>query len=379
MRVIPRERALRAIELEEPDRVPLEGVAWGEWSFPFLQRLLVHLGLGEVEIPVKELGEKQDLLAERLGIDFRAVKSDPPVSFRRRAVFNPLFHVSWGIPVGPEVLEDEWGVRRTLNATRMQSRIVYHPLRGRESLDGYDFPDPEAPGRFDAAEMLVRNWGGRYAVSASWGGDSFFCQAWYLRGFRDLILDMHSNRGFAERLLDELQKFFLAVGKRLAEMGVDIVCIADDIAMQRGMIFSPHLWRRYFKPRMRTIVQTLKRRGVHILFHSDGDCSAIIPDLLEIGVDILNPVQPECMDPAEVKRVYGERLVLSGTISIQKTLPEGTPEDVRDEVVKRMETCGRGGGLIISPSNQVLLDTSVENFLAVYEAARKYGRYPVKP
>jgi len=369
-----KERALTAIQRREPDRVPLEGVAWGEWSYPFLLRLLNHFGITD---ETHGLIERQDRLAEKLSIDFRPVRMEPSAEFKKKAVNNPLFHYSWGIPVNSETLEDEWGVRRVLNSTRLQSRIVHHPLRGRESLEGYSFPDPETPGRFDTAERLLPRWRDRYAVSASPGGDVFFSQAWYLRGFTELIRDMYVDPGFVEALFDGLLHVYLKACNRFADLGVDIVCLADDVAMQTGMIVSASLWRRYVKPRMKTLIDAVKRKGVYILFHTDGNCEAIIPDLIEVGVDILNPVQPECMDPTRIKRLYGDELTLSGTISLQRTLPYGTIQDVRKEVATRIKTCGHNGGLIIAPSNQTLLDTRIENFIAVYEAAKEYGRYPL--
>ncbi len=354
--------------------MPLEGVAWGEWSYPFVLQLLAHM---EIEGKRLSMAERQDALAERLGIDFRAVKVDPPRSFQQDGTYNPLFHYPWGIEVAKDVLEDEWGVRRTLNSTRLQSRVIHHPLKGKASLEAYVFPDPEAPGRFDTAERLLNSWRGRYAVSASHGGDAYFCQAWYIRGFTELMRDLYVNPGFADELFDGLQGFFLPASKRLAEMGVDVLCIADDVAMQTGMIISPRLWRRFIKPRMKALVEAAKSRECRVLFHTDGDCEAIIPDLIEIGVDALNPIQPECMDPARIKRLYGDKLTLSGTISVQTTLPMGTVQDVEEEVRTRIRTCGQGGGFILAPTNQALLDTKVENFLTVYEAARKWGRYPL--
>jgi uroporphyrinogen decarboxylase len=373
-----RERGIRAIEHEEPDRVPLEGVAWAEWSFPFLQKVLAYLGLPPVTRGgMLGAGEELEAFLKRIGADFRAVSMEPPEEFRRKAIYDPLFHQPWGIRVGPDTLEDEWGIRRQLNATKTQSRIIYHPLKNVEDFDEYDFPDINAPGRFDSAEKLVRKWRNDYLISGIWGGDSFFCQAWYLRGFKELINDMYSNPKLVEKLFDKLLEFFLAATKRLIEIGIDILAIADDIAAQTGMIVSPMLWRKYIKPRLKSIVYEAKKKGVYVLYHTDGNCTAIIQDLIEIGIDILNPIQPECMNPAEVKKLYGEELTLSGTISIQDTLPYGSVEDVKKEVLTRIETCAYGGGLILSPSNQVLLDGKVENFLAVYDAVKKYGRYPL--
>jgi uroporphyrinogen decarboxylase len=372
-----KERALRAFNHEEPDRVPLEGIAWGEWSYPFLEKVLLpHFRLEKVAGSVIGFTEELDLLARMLGIDFRAVSSDPPTDFQRRAVSDPLFHNPWGVRVAPDTLEDEWGIQRQLNATRTQSRIVKHPLKGVNSLDEYTFPDAEAPGRFDTSKKLVKTWRDEYAISAIWGGDGFFSQAWYLRGFEAMILDMQSNPSFVDRLLDELLRFYVSIGMRFAEMGADILCIADDVAMQTGLIISPRLWRRYVKPRMLRLVSAVKQKGMYVIFHSDGNLEPLIPDLIEIGIDALNPVQPECMNPVKIKELYGDKLCLSGTISMQETLPFGTVEDVRNEVEERIATCGAGGGLIISPSNQATIDVKLENFVAVYETAKKFGRYP---
>lgn len=374
-----KERAFRAIEHEEPDRVPLEGVAWGEWSYPFLSKVLLpYFNLRINENKALNISEKIERVLVNLGIDFRAVSMEPPSSFREKAVYNPLFHYPWGIPVASDTLRDEWGVIRRLNSTRTQSLIIHHPLEGKDIsvLDEYEFPDPNAPGRFDLAERLVKKWHEKYAISATWG-DSFFSQAWYLRGFNSLIKDMYSNPLFVEKLMDRLLKIFLEACRYLIDIGVDIICIADDVAMQDRMIIAPELWRRYIKPRMKAIVDYCKRRGVYVLYHTDGNCEDIIPDLIEMGIDILNPIQPESMDPAKIKRTYGDRLVLSGTISVQRTLPRGSVNDVKKEVMERIESCAPGGGFILAPSNQVLLDTKIENFIALYQFAKKYGRYPL--
>jgi uroporphyrinogen-III decarboxylase len=133
------------------------------------------------------------------------------------------------------------------------------------------------------------------------------------------------------------------------------------------MIFSPELWRRFLKPRMAEFIRTLKtfRPGIKIAYHSDGNILPVIPELIEIGVDVLNPVQPACMNPEELKNRYGDRLCFWGSIDEQHTLPFGTAEDVRREVIQRIGTLGRSGGLIIGPTHHVQLDTPMENFWAM--------------
>lgn len=373
-----KERALRTLEREElPDRVPLEEVAWGEWSYPFLQQLLRHLGYGEGGSVIGS-SEQLDPLIKQLGIDFRGISMNPPTNFQKLAVNDPRFHMPWGILVAEDTILDEWGIRRQLNETKTQSRVIFHPLQEKDGLEDYVFPDPEAPGRFDEAEQILKKWGDRYGISCLWGSDGFWSQAWYLRGFNNFILDMHSNEAFANQLLDELEKIYRYATKRFVEMEhVDIITIADDVAGQRGMIISPVMFRKYLKPRYMRLVKIIKKAGKFALWHSDGNFEPIIRDIIEIGFDIINPVQSEAMNPAEIKQRYGGQLILSGTISVQETLPFGTVENVKQEVIQRIKTCGYDGGLILSPSNQALLDVKIENFLAVYDTAKKFRKYPL--
>lgn len=137
------------------------------------------------------------------------------------------------------------------------------------------------------------------------------------------------------------------------------------------------MWRRWLKPRLARVIAAAKRVRPDVLinYHSDGNMGAVIPELIEIGVDILNPVQPECLDPIELKRSYGERLSFWGTIGIQHTLPFGTPQEVREEVRTRIETVGAGGGLLIGPTHIVEPEVPLENIVAMVEAVKEYGAY----
>jgi uroporphyrinogen-III decarboxylase len=136
------------------------------------------------------------------------------------------------------------------------------------------------------------------------------------------------------------------------------------------MIISPRHWRHYLKPRMAAFIGTLKgiNPELKVAYHSDGNLLPIIPELIEIGLDVLNPVQPMCMDPAELKHLYGDRLCFWGTVDEQETLPFGSADDVRREIHTRLQTVGKGGGLIIGPTHHVQLDTPMENFWAMVNA-----------
>ena len=170
-----------------------------------------------------------------------------------------------------------------------------------------------------------------------------------------------------ERLLDIPFSYHLTAARKLVEMGVDMIWTGDDVGGQHSMIISPGTWRRFLKPRMATFISTLKAANpnVKVAYHSDGNIYPIIPDLIEIGLDILNPIQPLSMDPAELKRDFGDRLCFWGSIDEQHTLPFGTPADVANEVLTRLRTIGKGGGLIIGPCQHIQLDTPLDNFWAM--------------
>lgn len=138
------------------------------------------------------------------------------------------------------------------------------------------------------------------------------------------------------------------------------------------MLISPDMWRTYFKPRMAAFIAELKaiNPGVKVAYHSDGNIRPIIPELIEIGIDVLNPIQPASMDPAEIKRDFGDKLCFWGTIDEQYTLPFGSPDEVCDEVRERLRTIGKDGGLILAPTHHVQLDTPTENFWAMIETIR---------
>jgi uroporphyrinogen-III decarboxylase len=187
-----------------------------------------------------------------------------------------------------------------------------------------------------------------------------------------MLMDFAENPELIDRIFEIPFRYHLAAARRLVEMGVDMIWTGDDVGTQHGMLISPATWRRFFKPRMAEFISTLKAINpqVKIAYHSDGNIEPIIRDLIEIGLDVLNPIQPACMDPAKLKQQYGDKLCFWGTIDEQHTLPFGTPEQVGAEVLSRMETVGYDGGLIISPTHHVQLDTPLENFWAMVHAIK---------
>ena len=194
-----------------------------------------------------------------------------------------------------------------------------------------------------------------------------FETAWALRGYEKTLMDLVLNPDLVEALFDIPYKYHLAAALRLVRMGVDMIWLGDDVGTQDRMLCSRETWRRFLKPRMAELICSLKdlNPALKVAYHSDGEISPIIPELIEIGVDVLNPIQPASMSPSELKRRYGKKLCFWGTIDEQHTLPFGSPDDVRNEVLHRLQTVGSDGGLILGPTHHVQLDTPMENFRAM--------------
>jgi uroporphyrinogen decarboxylase len=274
----------------------------------------------------------------------------------------------------PNDYTDEWGVgwQSTSYTTPFgvgrYTEIAGHPLADEQAIQSYRPPDPSRPELYAEAERVMRDYQGEYWIVGV-TVTTIFETAWALRGYERLLTDFALNPEIAETILEIPYRYHLYAAKKLVQMGVDMIWLGDDIGAQNRMLISPAMWRRFLKPRLANFIAEIKglNPALKVAYHSDGEISPVIPDLIEIGLDVLNPVQPASMDPAKLKAQYGERLCFWGTIDEQHTLPFGTPEQVRAEVVERIRTVGVDGGLILGPTHHVQLDTPLENFWAMVE------------
>lgn len=277
-----------------------------------------------------------------------------------------------------ESYQDEWGV--TWRTIEYQTRFgagkytepYDHPLADDRALDAYVPPDPARPGLYLDAERTIRDFSDEYWIVGVTPTTIFEC-AWALRGYERLMIDMATDPGRANYVLDLPFRYHTAVTQRLVGMGVDMIWLGDDVGGQTSMLMSPKMWRTYLKPRMAQLIGSLHAINpqVKIAYHTDGVVYPIIPDLIEIGVGVLNPIQPMAMDPNRLKDEYGDALCFWGSMDIQHTMPYGTPEEVRDEVLLRLRTIGRCGGLLIGPTHNLQLDTPLENFWAMINTIRQ--------
>lgn len=345
-----RERVLAAIEHRAPDRVPVD-----YWAHaPVTERLMAALGVGDYEA-----------LLTRLGVDLRNVRG--AVRY-----IGPEHHY---LPDGREC--NVWGVPVTARGGTYASSVTGAPLATATTVrevEAHRLPDPGWWDYAPIAEACAAA-GDHAVMGGAWS--PFFCQAMYVMGMAELLEAMAARPAVAEALLTRIADFFLESSRRHFEAAagrMDIFFMGDDYGGQTGPLISLAMFRRFIKPHLARLFAQAHDFGLKVMLHSCGSVYAFIPDLLEIGLDVLDPVQVRALDMSAEKLAteFGRDLCFHGSIDTQQTLPFGSAEDVRAEVRSRLELFP-AGGLICGPSQEFMVDVPTENILALYEAAGALG------
>jgi len=354
-----RERVRIALSHQEPDMVPIQA----DFTPEIAERLSKHLNL-------KETGSE----AYAHGI------SQLPLVLNHD-LLNSWHGIATSYYSGPEpTYTCEWGItwRWVDYLDGKYTEMAKHPLEDDAAFATYKVPDATDDSRYDSTRAMVKEFGDTY-----WTVGAIPCTileaCWYLRGLEKFMMDLAVNKDFAHALCDKVLEFYRPVGLKLIECGVDMLWLGDDIGCQRGMAMSPDTWREFFKPRMKSLIDEFKSANpkLKIAYHTDGDVTEVVPELIEVGIDVWNAVQPLCVDLQMLKREYGDQLSFWGTVDIQETLPHGTPEEVEEEVRERIRVMAPGGGFILAPTHNIQIDTSIVNIMAFYRAAEKYRDYPI--
>jgi len=265
---------------------------------------------------------------------------------------------------------DIWGVGWDLMLTE-GFHIRHHPLIGSHNLREYVFPRPDE-GLLSTILTVDPEEKINYFILFD-QGFTLFERSWVLRGYENVLTDLYWREKEINYLLDGITEFNIEMAKKVIKTGnIDGVYTGDDFGTQRGLVMSPETWRKFFKDRYSKLWEVYKAEGLPVFHHSCGNLTGIIPDLIEIGLDVLSPIQPEAMDPAWLSEKFGRQLTFFGGISTQKTLPFGTPEDVRREIIDRIEMLGKYQGYIISPSHEVTSDCTDENFQMLLSTLKDY-------
>jgi uroporphyrinogen decarboxylase len=359
MEMTRRERVLAASRRQPPDRVP-KWIDYESFAPGLMQKFKQETGASKPE--------------DYFDYDVRQVHFRPPVPRRALEPYLPA-----RLPKDAEV-DWNWGNVFVRGEHKNVAVTIHHALGNAKTvaeIEAYPMPDFLERYRWEHLRDEVKDLHQRQLAVMGAMSMTLFEVAWGVRGFENFLIDMKVNEGMTRALLDKITEMRCAMARIFVDTGVDVLRLGDDVGIERGMMISRATWAKWLKPRLAKVIAAAKEvnHNVLVFYHSDGDCRAVIPELIEVGVEILNPVQPECMDPAEIKRLYGDRLAFWGTIGTQTTMPFGSPDDVRREVITRIKTVGKGGGLLLGPSHLLQDDVPWENVLAFFEAVRKYGAY----
>lgn len=283
------------------------------------------------------------------------------------------------VDIGDGKSKDEWGM--IYKKVGIYDEIVERPLANAnspEDIEKFSMPDPLDEARYEVAKRNIEKYSKEYAIVGDLEA-TIFELAWNLVGMEKFLMDMYCDEDYITVLLDKISDYNQIVGLKLIEMGSDMIWMGDDLGTQTGMMISANLYRRTIKPRQARIIKAFRsaKPDILIAYHSCGSILPIIEDLIEIGVDVLNPIQPLAtgMNLAELKIKYGDRVAFFGTIDVQDVLPNGTVDDVRQEVQLRIKQGGKNSGLILAPAHNIQPDTPTENIIAMYDAIREFGKY----
>jgi uroporphyrinogen decarboxylase len=378
-----RERVLQALNHQEPDRAPFDlgGTGLSTIHITAYKNLRHHLGLPEIEPEVafvpEQLVRVDEDLAQRLEADVRPVLPGTASSFEY--VFRDEGDY--------EAYTDEWGIGwRMPREGGFYYDMYQHPLAAADSLEemkAHSFPDPLDESRFAPLRAQAEAAAAEGKAVALAGPCAGIAEVYsWLRGYEEYYVDLARNKDWVGYMLDRLVEFKSAYWERaLREIGdlVDVVVEADDLGSQHSLLMSPRTYRTVIQPRHKRLFSFIKAQApVKVFFHSCGAVRRLIPDLIEAGVDILNPVQISAadMDLRELKREFGRDLVFwGGGVDTQHVLGTATPAEVKDHVRQNIEALAPGGGFVFATVHDIQANVPSENIMAMWEAWREYASY----
>jgi uroporphyrinogen decarboxylase len=388
----PRERVLTALRHEEPDRVPVDFLAAPEvWG-----ALAAHFGLDQAAPQASQFFQQAwEQILQLLQVDCRVLSYDmfysPPESVLQpgatidwwSALSRSTPNRMWRQKLPDGTLLDIWGhhIRNVENPSGAYEEFVTWPLGAVSSIDELkSFPWP-LPDWWDFAPLtgIVQQLDAQGQFHLRFRIGSVFELAWQLRGMQEFLMDLAIDPAIPQYIMDRITEVHVENLRRVLDLigdRLDMVYLYDDVATQKSLMISKSMWRDFVRPRHSRIIEVARRYGKPVMYHCDGAIAPLIPELIDLGISVLNPIQPDSpgMDCQSLKDNFGDRLSFHGGIDIIKTLPRGSRADVADEVRERVRVLGQGGGYILCSSHHIQADTPLENVLTMYQLGLRYRR-----
>jgi uroporphyrinogen decarboxylase len=337
------ERVFTAINLGIPDRVPI-------FECTIAPRIV------EAVLP----GGSLEDLVEKYDLDV--------VYYREAYHYEPV-----NIP--KNYFRDEWGIVMLMGEDAMPSPAE-HPIQKEEDLRKFSPPDPHAPHRLARITSAVRRFKGVKPVAL--GMSDAFAIPWKLRGMSDFLMDLKGDPSFAKKIIDMVVEYNCELVRAAAKVGVDIIRPTDDYAFNTGPMMSPQMWKEFFQPGLKKIVDTAHEYGLKVVKHTDGLIRDLIDPLLETGIDALHPIEPlPGQSLAQFKERYGKRICLIGNINCKEVLTSEVPEIIIEDVRRSLTEGAAGGGYMIASSNSIHSAVPPKSFQIYVEAAHALGKYPL--
>jgi uroporphyrinogen decarboxylase len=377
-----KERYLTAVNHREPDMVPID--------VSFLDPIHVERILGKTTYGAgaggggggvvatsgieEEMGLNEMMLRnQKLEIEAKKRMGVDALSVSDYNLFPPGYKPRF---INEDTYVDLWAriyrIRRDVRTTWWIDGAIKTP----EDLDKWIFPDPDEID-YRIVELTVKEARDDYPVIAWVHGSMMF--PYLMRGGIDkLTYDIYRRPEFARKLIRKVADINLEITKHILDIGVDIVAESDDIADCKSPFFNLRIFREFFFPYLKRLIDECHRRGLPFLKHSDGNLYPLLDDFISLGVDGLHPIEPNVMDLADVKRRYGDKFFLRGNVDCTHILPYGSEEDVRRDVRRCIDAAAEGGGFILADSNSMHSNVKTENIFVMIDEGRRYGKYPIR-
>lgn len=385
-----RDRVKTTMSHQQPDRVPVDFLATPEvWK-----KLVDHLQPDPSTVGASDFFDPTwEAILRHFQVDCRVLSYDqfctPP-----EKILHPGAEIEWWDVLSRSTPNRMWrqrlpdGILYDIWSRRI--RVVEHQLGAYEESDGWPLSDatsvedlkshpwPE-PDWWDFSPLpeILNQLDAHHPYHIRFRIGSVFETAWQIRGMQEMLMDLALNPDIPLYIMDRLTELYLENMRRVLDIAgrrLDMIYFYDDVATQNSLMMSPEMWRKFIRPRHAKLIELAKSYNKPVMYHCDGAIYPLIPELIDLGIDLLNPIQTDAkgMEPERLKNEFGDRLSFHGGVDIIKTLPRGTPADVIAEVKERVRVLGRGGGYVLASSHHIQPDTPVENVVAMYQVSSRY-------